>query len=198
MSSKDEIVLAWEKLETWIDAHVPGLLAPRATDEAVAALGAAFRCAVPAELASSLKRHNGQHQDDGLHRFPLLPGSGDSPRLDERGYYFLRVDGTDGLEAEWNAHLDRCEAAQADAATFDGEVRGPVQAVQASSDWYPFAKDYSGSFLCIDMAPAKGGALGQIIEVREDGPERIVLAPSLAKLITQLAEDLAAGKLVYG
>jgi cell wall assembly regulator SMI1 len=49
----------------------------------------------------------------------------------------------------------------------------------------------------LDMAPARGGRVGQVIEWRHDTNERRLVAPSLEALLKQTAEGLEAGRFVY-
>lgn len=61
--------------------------------------------------------------------------------------------------------------------------------------WIPFASNGGGDHLCLDLAPAKKGHVGQIIEVRHDRDTRRILAPDFATWLSQLADALARGEL---
>ena len=51
----------------------------------------------------------------------------------------------------------------------------------------PFASDGGGDSLCIDLAPADGGMIGQIILMNHDDASRPKIARSLGELLNRLA-----------
>ena len=53
-----------------------------------------------------------------------------------------------------------------------------VAAVWWSEAWIPFATNWGGDHICLDMDPA-GGSVGQVISFRHDMPERRLLADDL-------------------
>jgi cell wall assembly regulator SMI1 len=63
--------------------------------------------------------------------------------------------------------------------------------------WIPFCGDGGGNHLCIDMEPARGGTIGQVITMWHDEPTRALIAPSLTAFIEQIAADFEQGKLVW-
>lgn len=63
--------------------------------------------------------------------------------------------------------------------------------------WIPFCGDGGGNHLCIDMEPARGGTVGQVITMWHDEPTRALIAPSLTAFIAQIAADFEQGKLVW-
>ena len=63
--------------------------------------------------------------------------------------------------------------------------------------WIPFCGDGGGNHLCLDLDPASGGSVGQVITLWHDAPERQVIAPSLTEFIEIIAKDAEAGDLVW-
>jgi hypothetical protein len=63
--------------------------------------------------------------------------------------------------------------------------------------WVPLTRSGRGDALCVDLAPAAGGVLGQIIEWIHDEPVRKVRASSWAELLAARGEVLASGAEVY-
>jgi cell wall assembly regulator SMI1 len=75
----------------------------------------------------------------------------------------------------------------------DVETYGPVRARWWNPAWIPITLIGGATFHhCVDMDPAPGGTVGQIIEIGKE-PERIVIAPSLAEFVAMLAADVRAG-----
>ena len=78
-----------------------------------------------------------------------------------------------------------------DAGEFKGQTSRPDKGVCAdwwNQGWLPILSDGGGDSLCVDLAPAKGGALGQIIRMSHESPKRALLAPSFAALLEQLTD----------
>jgi cell wall assembly regulator SMI1 len=71
-----------------------------------------------------------------------------------------------------------------------GEQPGPIQPVWWHPRWIPLAMDNAGNLTCLDMAPAPGGVVGQIIDWdHECGPSR-VLFPNFHHLLRAFSEQL--------
>ncbi len=81
----------------------------------------------------------------------------------------------------------------------DGRYRaeGPVRAVYWHPRWIPVAYDGSGDHLCLDLAPAPGGTVGQVIVFHHDQGHRRVLAASFSAWLEQLADRLESGQLAW-
>lgn len=109
----------------------------------------------------------------------------------------LCVDGIELLRAV--TALDEWQTANE---ASDGEVDanieclGPVAARGFCSDWIPFALvDGSSAYHCVDLAPAAGGTVGQILALELSGLRREVIAPSLASYLERLATAFEAREL---
>jgi|GEM_PF-1500313 len=59
--------------------------------------------------------------------------------------------------------------------------------------WVPFVDLAGGNYLAVDLAPAPGGSVGQIINVGRNQDYRFVLADSISELVALLHEIGAAG-----
>jgi len=74
-----------------------------------------------------------------------------------------------------------------------GWQTGPIQPVWWHQRWIPFGRDRAGNHCCLDLTPAPGGSVGQVIDRdHEAGPSR-VLAASFLEVLTTFASDLEAG-----
>lgn len=70
---------------------------------------------------------------------------------------------------------------------------GKVLPGYSNQAWIPFAKDYGGNFLAIDMAPGPNGNVGQVINMGKDEDYHFVLAPSLLGLLGWIGDQIEAG-----
>lgn len=64
----------------------------------------------------------------------------------------------------------------------------PIQPYSYRPEWIPLAKDGGGNTLSIDLAPAEGGTVGQIIAIGPDESEYRLIAPSLTALLHSVGE----------
>jgi cell wall assembly regulator SMI1 len=77
-----------------------------------------------------------------------------------------------------------------DEVVHSGYQAGPVQPVWWHRRWIPFASELAGNLSCIDLAPAPGGSVGQVIDWdHECGPSR-VLFPNFERLLATWAAQL--------
>lgn len=70
----------------------------------------------------------------------------------------------------------------------DDEGIEPDRGVRAKwfhDKWLPIADDGGGDLLCIDLDPAKGGTVGQIVEFRHEDFDRTRLAKDLIEFLTR-------------
>lgn len=65
-----------------------------------------------------------------------------------------------------------------------------------SPGWIPITHNGGGDHSCLDLDPAAGGTVGQIISFWHDEPSRAILAPDFETWLTQYADALEAGELV--
>jgi cell wall assembly regulator SMI1 len=74
---------------------------------------------------------------------------------------------------------------------------GPVRPVWWSEGWVPFVGEGTGDYLCLDLDPAEGGAVGQVFDWgHETGPTR-VLFPSFRDYLERYAAGLERGAIRY-
>jgi cell wall assembly regulator SMI1 len=133
---------------------------------------------VPAELAAVYRLADGQAgvRDVAGTTTNLFPG-----------YEFLSLA---GARRAWQGWADiRASYAPED---FDDmiTVRGgdPVHASYTRTLWWPFAEDGGGNHLLVDLDPAPGGTVGQVIVAGPDEDERRVLASGFAAYLRALLD----------
>jgi cell wall assembly regulator SMI1 len=174
--SAAEVSQLWRQLTealARVDPTVTDNLYPGADDAAIERLRAGLTVPLPAEMEALYRANNGEGRlgfdYEGVELFWVYNPIHVRGR---NGYYFMPIDGVNGVISEfrrlpgppWLDHL------------------GPVR--PASDRWIPFANDFGGNFLCIDLDPDVGGTPGQIIEL--DGMSRKVVTSSLVEFLASL------------
>lgn len=178
----DAVALLWQRIEPRLQLQVLPSgrdFAPGASEQAIEEVERTVGAMLPADVRASYRRHDG-------------------------GYSWKPVVAMDALPlteiAEWWHILEELlhdeDWASQPPYYFSEEVvrsgwqTGPIQPVWWHRRWIPFAADRAGNLWCIDLAPAPGGTVGQIIDWdHECGPSR-VLFPSFEHLLTTWAEQL--------
>jgi len=171
----------WQQILAWVEANAPDLLdylEPPANRAELAETESRLSMRLPTALRTFYGLQNGT---TAFGIFPAL-------EHEQAAFGPLPLDEIEFLELE-DDDADADEAFDVDAG---------VRAEFWNADWIPFAAVADrGDYLMLDMAPARGGRVGQVIEWRHDTNERRLVAPSLEALLKQTAEGLEAGRFVY-
>jgi cell wall assembly regulator SMI1 len=175
----------WERIESWLtlnwtaDAELPAGVGERALKKAEADMG----LRLPADLRESYFRH------DGSGRFNLFPfGS---------WHYSYPLLPVAGMLAHWSQIQTGVEQGYFSGPDFVSRPKGPIKKVWFHAQWVPIVDDQCGDYVFADLAPEKGGRVGQIIEFHRDTGATEVLAQSFSELLSSVADDLEAGKYAY-
>ena len=177
---------AWIRIEEWLKARAPttyeGLNEP-ATNEAIRSAAEALPGPLPEDFHAYYARHDGQ---SGV--MPTVAGVWELLPLE-----FVVVNWK-----EQKALLDNGTFKERldDGTYVDTPAKpvGPVRAVWWNEKWIPFASNGGGDLQCIDLDPAEGGQVGQIVIYWHDQEEREWAAGSLREWLARLADDFEAGK----
>jgi cell wall assembly regulator SMI1 len=173
---------SWNRILAWVEANAPGLLdhLNEGADRAeLAEAEARLSMRLPTALRTFYTLQNGT---SGFAVFPALED-------DQSAFGPLTLDEIEFLEIEEDS------AAPAEA---DFEVDPGIRPEFWNDLWIPFAAPGDrGDYLILDLAPARGGRAGQVIEWRHDTDERRLVAPSLEAFLRQLADGLEAGRYIY-
>ena len=179
----DRVDQLWRRIEArlpLVASPTGPLLAAGASEQALERVEAALGIALPEDVRASYRRHDGGFRMRLATDIEILPLA--------------------GIAAAWQILeelLHDEEWAQQQPYYFSEEVLvrsswhpGPIQPVWWSRHWIPFAADQAGNHACLDLAPAAGGAWGQIIDWdHECGPAR-VLFPDFAHLLASFDDQL--------
>ena len=160
----------WQRIETWMYRQAPQLwqqLAPGASEEAIKHLEGVLGVTLPEEFRASYRRHNGGYEIKLVSHMEILPVEGILAN-----WQILRelLDDDDWASTPPYYFTD-------ERALRSGWQPGPIQQVWWNQSWIPFAEDNAGNLTCLDLAPAPGGPIGQILDWdHECGPSRTLFS----------------------
>lgn len=169
------IAAALHSLLAMLRRHAPDVdewFASGAWREDVEMLEATLERPLPDQLRAWLILHDGAHQSIG--RWKLAKAA--------------------SIESTW-AMLRRIHAPHPEHDRLTTPHAG-VRARWWSPSWIPFASDGSGDHLCIDLDPAPGGVVGQVIELVHDHGDRPRISGSLASWFEAQSGALEQGGLI--
>ena len=170
----------WDRIERWLAANVPNMLEglnPGATTQEIAETEALLGVSFPDDVRASYLIHNGQALDSG----GLIDG-----------WELLSLENIHDQWSVWKDLLDGGDFAES-----RSEPRGPIVADWWHPKWIPLTYDGSGNHHSLDLAPAPGGTVGQIIIMWHDDAERPLVAPSFRAWLEQFADGLEQGDYSY-
>jgi cell wall assembly regulator SMI1 len=176
----DDVPRLWKRIEKALkaDPAVKKSLRKGVTEDRIGTCEAALGITFPPDLRASYLIHDGQKAGaDGL--FP--EGFADLDSV----FQMLTLD---EIAREWKMWKQL-----ADSGEFKKQKGQPDAGVRSdwwNPKWVPFAGDGGGDSLCVDLAPAKGGTIGQVILHQHAAAGRSKKASSFQALLQQLAEHL--------
>ena len=170
----------WKRIEDWLRTNAPAILVtlqPGATDSQIQELEEYLSVKFPIDVKESYLIHNGQN-----------------------GYDFGLVDGQEFLSLErikdewevWKGLLDGGD--------FEGSGSEPDTGIKPdwwNEKWIPLTYDGWGNHYCLDLDPAEGGSVGQIITMWHDDVPRELLAGSFREWLKRFADKLEAGEYLF-
>jgi cell wall assembly regulator SMI1 len=162
MSAAESVLATWSEIRAWLKEARPELFAdlrPAVGEDGLSAL-------VALDLPDEWRAWWGANDGAGLVLF--------------EGWSWLPVQGVvDSVVAEHEALLEMAVQLVSEPPP---RAEGPVEALWGHRKWIPFAVDFSGRFLCVDLAPKAGGTVGQVIVI--DDAERRVLYDGLHSMLS--------------
>ncbi|MBV9867972.1 MAG: SMI1/KNR4 family protein [Abitibacteriaceae bacterium] len=170
----------WKRFEAWLDANAPVLLEtlrPGATEEQIKQAELFLSVQFPDDFKAAYRIHNGQtHYHHGL--------------IDGRELLSLVR-----IQDEWKVWKDLLDGGVFQDCT--SEPTGPIRDDWWNAQWIPITYDGSGNHDCLDLAPAAGGHIGQIIDFWHDDATREVKAESFGAWFAAVVEGCEAGQYVF-
>lgn len=173
------IAACWKSITEWYrlnaldwDRSLPG---PASTAD-LERIDAEFGIALPADLKESYLLHDGT---GGWGWFPYGPYMLSAAEVVKEGRFW-------------------CDAVKKGAfKKMKGTPEGPIKRTWWNPLWIPFTSSGSGDHYCVDLDPARGGTVGQVIEFFHETSASRVVAPSFAAWLDGFARDLEAGRYRY-
>jgi cell wall assembly regulator SMI1 len=175
---------AWVEYRRWLSERAPAAfanLAPGASDDALVELAEQVKQPIPAELKALLRLNNGQLDRDGCTAFP--------------GLEFLSTDWIIDQWIEWDDfRLGETPEGLESLDDYSRALDPGVRDVYTHPGWIPLLKDGDRSdYVGLDVAPAKGGVSGQVINFGRDEDEHFVAFPSVTGLIEFWLAEVRTG-----
>jgi cell wall assembly regulator SMI1 len=110
------------------------------------------------------------------------------------GLPFITLDGVLDEWRRWDGVIDSLASSAQD---LDAEARstppGAIKLKYAHRGWLPFAKDWGGNHIGVDLDPGPDGTYGQVINFGRDEFHKRVLARSVEDFVAWMARELDAG-----
>ena len=188
MANTDLVSTSWSRIEAWLLANAPDRVRgfrPGASPAAIAELDRLLGLTMPDDVKAFYALHDGS-EDVGL--FP----SSDPRGWDRMAFSPLPLE---EVACHWQMMKELLEGGEfADLPT---EPSTGISDGWWNTGWAPIASNGGGDYQCIDLTPAEGGTVGQVIGMWHDSEHREWIAPSLADYLRQLADGLESGKFAW-
>lgn len=170
----------WGRIHAWLRTNAPEILDrlnPGASVTRIAMAERELGISFPDDYRQSLAIHDGQARA----AWPLLFG--------------WHLDSLDDVLGHWRALVasatrgDFPEGEQSSITT-----NGPVRPQWWNRQWIPITNDQAGNFEALDLDPAAGGTVGQVVLMAHNYPRRLVRASGVSAHLSAFASELDAGR----
>jgi cell wall assembly regulator SMI1 len=167
----------WQRIDLWLQANTPQIfetLQSGASEAQIAEVEAALSIKLPEDVRASYRIHDGQSAyKEGLFE----------------GREFLSLA---RIREEWEVWKDLL-----DSGDFKGCESEPDVGIRNdwwNEKWIPITYDGAGNHDCLDLAPADGGTVGQIITMYHDSSDREIVSSSLREWLQKYVDGLESGQ----
>lgn len=165
----------WEQIEAWFKEHHPEILEtfnPPATEADFESLETVLGFSLPKDFREFYAIHNGQ--DTGLvFRSAIIEPESE---------------GLSPIEKIINVHFMYQEISEYGTPVTEEDVEKGIKPLYWSTQWIPIMEDGTGNSYFLDMDPADGGKVGQVIFRHYEGPTYELIAPSFRNWVKQFVE----------
>jgi cell wall assembly regulator SMI1 len=171
----------WDRIHSWLREHAPTILEslnPGASAEQVSAAEEALGVTFPADVRETYRLHDGQG-----------PWASGYPPAFLYGWEWLSLE---RVVEDWNVWKGLLDEGQFGGWTV--EAAAGVREVWWHPGWVPLTDGPGGDHHCLDLAPAAGGKVGQVISMWHDYEDRSRLAWSFAEWLGAFADQLEEGR----
>lgn len=179
----ESIERLWWRIENWMQRHAPERwqqLAPGATEEALHRLETILDITLPDDVRASYRRHDGGYTMKPVTSMRILSIKS---IID---YWHMLMELLD--DEEWASqpiyHFTDERLLRS------GWHPGPIQQAWWHKRWVPFAEDNAGNLCCLDLAPAPGGVVGQILDWDHECGPSCTDFPSFRHLLSAFVDQL--------
>lgn len=172
------------ELEAWLRNHLPEVAAdlnPGATENDLKGFSSVLDVRLPDDFLQLYAWHNGQGMS--VNAGPWY------------GLNFLPLDRVQHECEMWRQVLEESspESLMNLAQHMKSTPPGFVKRQYANALWIPFAYDWGGNFLGVDLSPDEQGTYGQVINFGRDEERKIAVSPSISAFVSWILNELNAG-----
>lgn len=170
----------WKRIKAWLQVNAPQLLEhlnPGATKADFIAVETAIGKRLPLAFKNFYKIHNGQSEgSDGLIDTDELLS-------------------TTRMVQEWTTWKELLD--EGTFKDFEAQPDPGIKNTWFNQYWLPITYDGAGNHYCMDLDPAEGGKVSQIITMDHEDGRRKLLAPTFKAFIKEYVMKLESGEYVY-
>jgi cell wall assembly regulator SMI1 len=170
---------SWERIREWYEANAPSKvfkLTKGANESALKRLEVVLGTELPDDVKEMYRLHDGT-AESGI--FPF-------------GYYLSSLEQIRSDWERWRESLVKGVFRD-----MRGQPEGPIQNEWWNTRWIPITGNGGGDHDCVDLDPAGGGVVGQIIEFNHETGARCVTARSFHEFLAKFADALQRGEYQY-
>lgn len=177
----DDMKTTWDRIHVWLAANAPDVLAslrPGATEEAIQVAEREMGVKLPDDVRDCYRFHDGQ-------------GCKNEESTPPGFLYGQHWQSLADILADWHVRMHLVDIGNYGRGRSTSE--DPIRTDWWHPAWVPLTTSHTGAWNCLDLAPAPGGDVGQIISWQNDDPDREIEASSFSEWLAGFAEELELG-----
>ncbi|AFY87252.1 SMI1/KNR4 family protein [Chroococcidiopsis thermalis] len=169
----------WQRIDLWLQVNAPQIfetLQSGASEAQIAELETILSIKLSEDVKASYRIHNGQ----SIYKEGLFEGR-----------EFLSLN---RIRDEWEVWKDLLDSGK-----FEGYESDPDRGIRNNwwnEKWIPITYDGAGNHDCLDLDPADGGTVGQIMTMYHDSSDRKIVSSSLREWLQKYADELESGRFI--